>query len=170
MTVLATILSDCWLCIMLLLSVMIATWWGELAGIPPGQDKSGLGGFAAIYLFLPVRWLGLALLLPSWSWLAAHAVLGALSAFGFERGVERVQQDRELPAALGLLGALLPVPVFAVEFAAVHQLSMTGPVALLGTLAIAGLHAAPCLHRRSSMRRVRPQAMTIAPDGEPPFK
>ena len=86
-----------------LLSLMIATWWGELAGIRPHRDKSGLGGFAAIYLFFVMRWLLLAPLVVigarpfvAWPWsLLAHALLGVAS----------------VQLWLGLLGALLvPAP------------------------------------------------------------
>lgn len=170
MTVLVTILSDCWLVLMLLLSVMIANWWGELAGIRPGRDKSGLGGFAAIYLFFAVRWLGLAILLPSWSWLGAHAVLGALSGYGFGRGVDRVQGDGEVPALLGLLGAWLPVPVLWVEFTAVHGMEPTGGASVLLGLGMLALLTLPYLHRRRDLRRVRPAAVDTPGEGEPPFK
>lgn len=170
MTVLVTILSDCWLGILLLLSLMIAAWWGELAGIRPGLDKSGLGGFAMIYLFLPVRWVGLAILLPSWSWLGAHAVLGALSGYGFGRGVDHVHNDRELPVLLGLLGAWLPVPVLWVEFTAVHGMAATGGASLLVGVGLLALLSLPYLHRRRDLRRVRPAPATAPGDGEPPFK
>ena len=163
MHVLATILADCWLLIMLLLSLMIAAWWGELAGIRPGRDKSGLGGFAAVYLFLPMRWLGLAILLPNWSWLGVHAALGALSAFGFERGLQRVQHDRQVPMLLGLIGAWLPVPAWSIAFLAANDLSTTGRVGLLTGLAVIGLHAITFLLRRGDLRRVRP-----APPPPPP--
>ncbi|MCU0866808.1 MAG: hypothetical protein MUC36_23735 [Planctomycetes bacterium] len=156
MHVLATILADGWLLIMLLLSLMIAAWWGELAGIRPGRDKSGLGGFAAIYMFLPLRWLGLAILLPSWTWIGVHAALGALSAFGFERGLLRVQHDREVPMLLGLLGACLPVPAWSIAFLAVHDLATTGRAGLLTGLMLIGLHALTFLLRRGDLRRVRP--------------
>jgi len=102
-----------------LLSLMIATWWGELAGIRPHRDKSGLGGFAAIYLFFVMRWLLLAPLVVTganafvaWPWsLLAHALLGVASVQLFGRGIEHVQQDRVVPLWLGLVGALvLPAP------------------------------------------------------------
>ena len=162
MHVLATILADCWLLIMLLLSLMIAAWWGELAGIRPGRDKSGLGGFAAVYLFLPMRWLGLAILLPNWSWLGVHAALGALSAFGFERGLQRVQHDRQVPVLLGLAGACLAAPTWSVALLSVHDLSTTGRAGLLSGLVVLGLHALTYWSRRGDLGRVRP-----APQPEP---
>lgn len=170
MTVLVAILSDCWLVFLLLLSLMIANWWGELAGIRPGRDKSGLGGFAAIYLFLPVRWLGLAILLPSWSWLGAHAVLGALSGYGFGRLVDHVHDDGEVPVLLGLLGAWLPVPALWVGFTGVHGMEPTGGPSLLLGLGMLALLTLPYLHRRRDLRRVRPTAVDTPSEGEPPFK
>lgn len=170
MSVFATILSDSCLSVMLLLSMMIAAWWGELAGIRPGRDKSGLGGFAAIYLFLPLRWLGLAILMPSWAWLGVHTALGALSAFGFARGVQRVQNDREVPVLLGLLGALLAVPALWVDFTNVHSLPTTGRTSLLAGTALLALHSVLYLRRRRDLRRVRPPTATAADDGAMPFK
>jgi hypothetical protein len=90
-----------------LLSLMIATWWGELAGIRPHRDKSGLGGFAAIYLLLAMRWLLLAPLVfvgaspfVAWPWiLLGHTLLGVLGllglhAWGFwQRRRERFRPD-----------------------------------------------------------------------------
>ena len=100
-------------------SLRTATWWGELAGIRPHRDKSGLGGFAAIYLFFAMRWLLLAPLVfvaaspyVAWPWiLLGHTLLGIASVQLFGRGLVYVRQDRYVPLWLGLLGALvLPAP------------------------------------------------------------
>lgn len=104
-----------------LLSLAIATFWGELAAIRPHRDKSGLGGFAAIYVFCGLRWLLLAPLVVSgahamlpgcaWYWLLGHLLLGIFSMWLFERGLRIVRQDRVVPLWLGFTGAvLLPGP------------------------------------------------------------
>jgi hypothetical protein len=170
MHVLVTILGDGWLLMILLLSLMIAAWWGELTGIRPGRDKSGLGGFAAVYLFLPMRWLGLSILLPGWSWLAAHLGLGVLSVVGFERGLELVRTDRVVAAGLGYIGALLPVPAMLAAIARVHDFPITGPTGLVTGLGIAGAHTIPFLRWRAKLRRTRTTAVPGIAQGEPPFK
>jgi hypothetical protein len=170
MTILMTILADGWLCVMLLLCLMIAAWWGELAGIRPGRDKSGLGGFAAIYIFLSLRWLGLAILLPNWSWLLVHTTLGVVSVLGFGRGVERVQRDQVVPVLLGLLGAWLPVPVLLVAFSRVHGMPITGVIGLLVGVGLLALLSIPYLRWRRDGRSVGTVATATPAEGEPPFK
>lgn len=125
MPLLATLALDLGLAVVLLGSLFIARGFGELCGIRPGRDKSGLGGFAVLYLFFALRWAGLAVALWATAptgqglWLlAAHAGLGAVSLRTFGHGIARVQADRVAPAWQGLLaGVLLPAPALAVAIA-----------------------------------------------------
>lgn len=128
-----------------LLSLMIATWWGELAGIRPHRDKSGLGGFAAIYLFFVMRWLLLAPLVvigaspfAAWPWsLLAHALLGIASVQLFGRGIAYVQKDRVVPLWLGLLGALLvPAPALWLGADVVRFACFDVPLIAVGVLVL----------------------------------
>lgn len=148
-----------------LVSLMIASWWGELAGIPPGRDKSGLGGFAMIYPFFAVRWLALAPLvvlgantrLPgSWPWwLLLHGGLGVASVRLFERGIAYVRQDREVPLWLGVSGALLlPAPAIWLATEAVAWACVGDPK--LVAAALLALHGWPFWLRRRELHRVRP--------------
>lgn len=146
-----------------LLSLMIATWWGELAGIRPHRDKSGLGGFAAIYLFFVMRWLLLAPLVViganafvAWPWsLLAHALLGVASVQLFGRGLALVQQDRFVPLWLGLLGALLvPAPALWLGADVARFACFDAP--LLPVLGLLGLHAWGFWHRRRERFRPEP--------------
>ncbi len=149
----------------LLLSLMAATWWGELAGIAPGRDKSGLGGFAFIYPFFGTRWLlfaGLLLTEPNAALvpggrlvaLLTHLLLGVASVRLFERGLARVQRDEPVPLWLGVVGStLLPLPVLAVVSAGCQHACFGAP--WLATTLVAGLHLWGFWQRRGGMRGPR---------------
>ena len=156
MPLLATIVLDLGLAVALMFSLFAAFCWGELCGIRPGRDKSGLGGFVAIYMFFIIRWLGVAL--ASWAtarpgevwWLlAAHTLLGVLSVHAFGHGLERVQHDRWAPPWLGMLaGAVLPAPALALSLLRVNS-EHGDSLAIIAavTAVLAALHAL-CVHRR----------------------
>ena len=161
MPTLATIALDLLLALTLLISVQIAAGWGELCGIEPGRDKSGLGGFTMLFVLFGFRWLALAICLlcvpPAgerlWT-LAAHGALGGASARLFTRGVDRVQRDGRVSNAIGLVGStLIPVPAWAFAVHGVNTDWLGGStVALVATGAvIALLHAAMHEQRRRSM-------------------
>ena len=149
----------------LLLSLMVATWWGELAGIAPGRNKSGLGGFAFIYLFFGTRWLlgaGLLLMQPVAAnvpggrlvALLAHLLLGVASVRLFERGLARVQRDERVPLWLGIVGStLLPLPLLAVVSVGCQHACFGAP--WLATTVVAGLHLWGFWQRRLGMRGPR---------------
>src|SRR5262245_8259029 len=104
-----SLLVDGVLLLGLVVSFILATRWGELCGIEPHRDKSGLGGFFAVSLFLPLRWactcVGLAWglwngTLPffaqtssglPWTVLGAHAAIGVAVVLLFQHGLKRVQ-------------------------------------------------------------------------------
>lgn len=125
MHLVATIAFDLVLALTLLISLQIAAGWGELCGIRPGRDKSGLGGFAMLFVLFGIRWVVLAVCLafaPPFgeriAALAAHVVLGVVSACLFSRGCDRVQKDGTVANGLGLFGStVLPAPalLFAVQ-------------------------------------------------------
>lgn len=121
---LATIAIDLGLLFTLLISFQITAGWGELCGIRPGGDKSGLGGFAMLFVLFGVRWFALALALLCLATdderaavLTAHAAIGGVSAFVFNQGVAAVTRDRVVPDAIGLFGGMIvPTPAFALAF------------------------------------------------------
>ncbi len=148
-----------------MLSLMIAAWWGELAGIRPHRDKSGLGGFAAIYLFFGMRWALLAPLvvcatvewLPGhWSIrLLVHLLLGFVSVRLFGRGIAMVQQDRVVPWWLGCLGAvLLPAPALWLGCEVVVPKDHAAPQIAMAVLLL--LHALCFWRRRRELFRPEP--------------
>ena len=157
----ATIALDLLLAMTLLISVQISAGWGELCGIRPGRDKSGLGGFAMMFMLFGIRWAVLAVCLlyvpPSgarvWT-LVGHTALGFASAKIFSRGVDRVRQDGTVGNALGLgASTLIPAPAWAF---AVHGVNAAwlgdSMLALVATgVVIALLHAAVHEQRRRSM-------------------
>jgi hypothetical protein len=158
---LTTIALDVLLAFTLMFSAVIAAGWGELCGIRPGRDKSGLGGFVAVYMFFVFRWLvlagcllGLATASERWWLLAGHTALGVASVQLFGQGLARVQKDRPAPDLLGIAGStLLPLPAwtFVVHRANVSCLGdSTAAVAVVG-VAIAALHLGCYRQRRSSM-------------------
>ncbi len=154
---LSTIALDAGLAITALCSLYVAFAWGELCGIRSGASKSGLGGFAAVYVFFLLRWPVVGLLLvvsapTDWGWglLAAHGGFGALSVFAFELGTKRVQCDRVAPLWLGLAaGALLPTPAWTTAW--VHGNRLWWEPTAWSWLTIAGLvftlHAALLLQQ-----------------------
>jgi hypothetical protein len=159
--VLATIAFDLVLAFTLLLSAQIAAGWGELAGIRPGRDKSGLGGFVAIFVLFAVRWLALAGVLLAvvrpgeTAWLlGAHVALGVVSLLLFQHGLGHVEKDRMAPNALAVLGGVLvPVPACTLALHRVNSGWLGGGTATLAALGVAllALHAACYRARRRDM-------------------
>lgn len=157
MPLLATLVFDAALAFVLLFSCQSAAGWGELCGIRPGRDKSGLGGFAALYLFFLIRWLGLAVALWATAhvgeigWLLlGHALVGAAAVWLFGRGLQRVQQDRFAPAWFGwLAGVVLPVPALALAVTRGNGrwLDALTPALWIAAAALLALHAL-CFHQR----------------------
>jgi hypothetical protein len=165
--VLATIALDLVLAFTLLLSAQIAAGWGELAGIRPGRDKSGLGGFVGVYVLFVMRWLALAGVLLALAnagergvLLGAHAALGGASVWLFQRGLERVQADRMVPNALAVLGGVLvpaPACTLALQRANVAWLGDgAGTLAAIAAVVLA-LHGACYRARRRDLLRIAPR-------------
>lgn len=164
MHVLATTALDLLLAVTLLVSLQIAAGWGELCGIRPGGDKSGLGGFAMLFLLFGCRWLVLAACLVyappcgerAWT-IAAHAILGVVSARLFSRGVDRVQRDGTVANTVGLVcSTLIPAPAWALAVHGVNASWLAGPYVLPAcAVAVALPHAALHEQRRRSMLRAR---------------
>ncbi len=153
---LAAIALDLVLAVALLGSIGSAAAWGELSGIPPGRDKSGLGGFAAVLIFLLLRGAAVALALVDTSpategpWLlGGHVALGWIGWRAFSAGVDRVQRDRVVPLWLCIAFAtLLPLPALTLTLVRTNANWLgTAPAmpALVGATLFA-LHAA-CFRR-----------------------
>lgn len=186
MDLLITILLDAALVFGIFVSVSIAAFHGELCGIEPGRDKSGLGGFAFAYLFLMLRWplVAAGLLVghgrgaipfvpadwPWWSLLSVHAALGALAAVAFGRGVDRVHVDRRLPAAFGaFFGVLLPMPALWAAVVGTNAAWLgNSPFALAAVASLLlAIHGLPFRSRLLDMRRSAARQAAAAAGGPP---
>lgn len=162
MSWLVTIAVDLVLAFAFLFSLSMAGAWGELCGIRPGGDKSGLGGFAMALMLAVIRWLALAVALAVVArpgeriWLLlAHAALGAFASFVFSRQVDVVHRDGVVPAWRGVaVGVLLPLPAFALPLVRLHhEAPHDAPLALAATAGgLAVLHGLIFHQRRRGMR------------------
>ncbi len=163
--ILATIGADLALLFTLLLSAQIAAGWGELCGIRPGRDKSGLGGFAAILILFVMRWgaIAIGLLVVGGDgerlWLlGAHLALGIVSTVVFQRCVDGVSHDRMAKNTVGLLvGVALPTPALALVASRANAVwAGDSAVALAAFVAAIGaLHFACYTSRRRDMLQPR---------------
>lgn len=159
---LVTITLDVVLAFALLCSLSMAGAWGELCGIRPSGDKSGLGGFTMVLLLAIVRWLAFALALAvvarpgERTWLlAAHAGLGVAATWSFSRLVDRVHGDRTVPAALGAaIGVGVPLPALTLALVRLHGAGRHDAplVFALTAVALAALHGLVFHQRRRGMR------------------
>lgn len=159
---LVTLALDVVLAFGLLCSLSMAGAWGELCGIRPGGDKSGIGGFAMALILAIVRWLAVALALAvvarpgeRLALLAAHAALGAAASWLFSRLVDRVHGDRTVPAAWGVaIGVVVPLPALTLALVRLHGGGAhDAPMALaLTAAALAAVHGLVFHQRRRGMR------------------
>lgn len=131
MSLVATLLSNGLFLAVLGISVMNAWFWGEMAGIPKGGDKSGLGGLMGVMIFLICRFLGVALVLGIAAWrggfdglpgsstwarlglvLLVHAAIGGLSLWGFNWVSNGLTYDNMGPQAWSwFFGIVIPLPM-----------------------------------------------------------
>jgi hypothetical protein len=131
MSLIATLVANALFLATLGISLMNAWFWGEMAGIPKGGDKSGLGGLMAVMMFLALRWVAVALLLGIAAWrggleflpgsstwmklgvaLAIHAAIGALSYWGFSWVSTGLMHDNMGPQQWSwFFGIVIPLPM-----------------------------------------------------------
>jgi hypothetical protein len=156
----------------LLMSLQTAHAWGEMAGIAPGGDKTGLGGLFAVLVLLGIEWLAVAAALACGvlkggfdGWFSArgmqvavllggHLTLGAFCFFGFNWIAEGLTLDQMGPQRLcWLFGVLLPLPALLAALAGLHPNGLTRHprIALVVALAVVLAHAAIFQHSRTSM-------------------
>jgi hypothetical protein len=136
----AALLLNSLFAVAVLMSIQMAAGWGEMAGIPAGGDKSGLGGLFSMLILMGIRWSALALLLlivavqgtfaslPGGRWsqfgivLGAHAVLGVISYLGFNAVAEGLTADNLGPQRWSpLFGIVLPLPALLITGWAVNR-------------------------------------------------
>ena len=180
----------------LLISLINSSFWGEMAGIGRGGDKSGLGGLAWVLLFMAIRWTAMLVALAAavstgafepfvasrWGQyglvLGLHLVLGLAGMVGFNWISSGLTRDEMGPQRFSwLFGVVLPLPAFLAAgwglyggWLARHP-RLTAAL-LLGLLA---LHALPFRHRLLDMRAtaerlrgIRAAERAAQPDPNPP--
>jgi hypothetical protein len=131
MSLLVTLVANALFLATLGISIMNAWFWGEMAGIPKGGDKSGLGGLMAVMMFLALRWIAVAILLGIAAWrggldllpgssawmklglaLGIHAAIGALSYWGFSWVSNGLTHDNMAPQQWSwFFGIVIPLPM-----------------------------------------------------------
>lgn len=140
MSLLATLVANALFLATLGISVMNAWFWGEMAGIPRGGDKSGLGGLMAVLIFLVLRWGAVALLLGIAAWrgglaqvpgngvwmkllcvLVIHAIIGGISLWGFTWVSNGLSHDNMGPQAWSpFFGIVIPLPMLLFSWWAIN--------------------------------------------------
>jgi hypothetical protein len=171
--VLALLVVNLVLAVAVFMSIYLAAGWGEMAGIPAGGDKSGLGGLFAMLILMGVRWSAVAVLLLVGVWsgafgflaqgrwaqlgivLGAHAALGLVSYFGFNAVAEGLTADNLGPQRWSaLFGVVLPLPaVLAAGWGANRELLARHPrTGVLLAVAITFGHLMIYRQRYQSMR------------------
>ncbi len=180
----------------LLISLMTSAFWGEIAGIARGGDKSGLGGLVWVLLFMGIRWAAMLVALAAavstgafegfvpnrWAQyglvLGLHLALGLVCMYGFNWISNGLTRDEMGPQRLSwLFGLVLPLPAFLVAgwglysgWLARHP-RMTAAL-VLGLLA---LHLLPYRDRLLDMRAsaerlrgIREAERAAEPEPDPP--
>lgn len=162
------------LLVALLVSFYLAFAWGEMAGIPRGGDKSGLGGLFIIPLFMGMRWLALAAAL-AFAVLAGafdgsgagrgvqfavvlgtHAVLGGMSLAAFNWIANGLTNDVMGPQRLcWVFGIVWPLPAFLVATWGLHRSWLTQRPVLAGALllTLVAVHLLTYVNRVRDMHR-----------------
>ncbi len=160
-------------------AIICASAWGEMAGIQPGGDKSGLGGFMMLMLFMAMRWLAVAVLLwsgvlreafdflPGDRWaqagivLGLHLALGLACYAGFTAITSGLQTDTMAPQRwTWLFGLLIPVPVLALAGWAVNR-SFLQRHPSVGAVLLAGFLLLQILPYRSRANDMRATAIRL---------
>lgn len=157
-----TLLANFLLLIAAVLGAQLAVAWGELGSYPLHGDKSGMAGFGAIIILMPMRWLAVAiplaigvgragLPLPMGRRsqvlvaLALHLGLGILAYRVFEWITAAIQRDVGGPRKVAIVfGLVAPVAVWLASFWVVNRewLGRRPLVAAVMVLAAAAFHLA----------------------------
>ena len=134
-----TIVADLLLVVAAFLSAQLAVAWGELGSYPLHGDKSGMAGFGAIIILMPMRWLavatalvigvgrnGLSLAMGRRAQvvlvLVLHLALGVVAYRVFEWITGAIQRDLGGPQKLAIgFGVVAPVAVWLTAFFAVNR-------------------------------------------------
>lgn len=157
-----TIFADLLLLIAAVLGAQLAVAWGELGSYPLHGDKSGMAGFGAIIILMPMRWLavgiplaigvardGLPLALGRRAQLALvmalHLALGVVAYRIFEWITDAIRRDDGGPRNVAIIfGVVAPMAVWLTGFWVVNR-EWVGRRPLVGAviaLLVLALHVA----------------------------
>lgn len=180
----------------LLISLMTASFWGEMAGIARGGDKSGLGGLAWVLLFMAIRWTAMLVALAAavstgafepfvatrWGQyglvLGLHLALGLVSMYGFNWISNGLTRDEMGPQRLSwVFGVVLPLPAFLAAGWGLYSgwLARHPRLTAALLLGLVALHLLPFRHRLLDMRAsaervrgIRAAERAAEPEPDPP--
>lgn len=174
MSLLVSLVANALFLATMLISVMNAWFWGEMAGIPKGGDKSGLGGLMAVLMFLIIRWVGIAALLGIAAWrggladlpggttwaklgivLLAHLAIGGLSYWGFNWVSSGLTHDQMAPQQWSwFFGIVIPLPMLLLAWWGINPgFSARSPrTAIALALVVVILHAWAFRNNLQTMR------------------
>lgn len=180
----------------LLISLMTASFWGEMAGIARGGDKSGLGGLAWVLLFMAIRWTAMLVALAAavstgafepfvatrWGQyglvLGLHLALGLVSMYGFNWISDGLTRDEMGPQRLSwVFGVVLPLPAFLAAGWGLYSgwLARHPRLTAALLLGLVALHLLPFRHRLLDMRAsaervrgIRAAERAAEPEPDPP--
>lgn len=174
MSLLASLVSNALFLFTLGVSLMNAWFWGEMAGIPKGGDKSGLGGLMGVLMFLIFRWLAVAVMLGIAAWrggldflpgssawmklavaIGIHAVIGAISYWGFSWVSNGLTYDNMGPQQWSwFFGIVIPIPMLLLVLWGINPgfAARSPKTAIVLGLAVVVLHAWPFYNNLQGMR------------------
>ncbi len=187
MTLLAALVANALFLATLGISIMNAWFWGEMAGIPKGGDKSGLGGLMAVMMFLALRWVAVALLLGIAAWrggleflpgsnawmklglaLVIHAAIGALSYWGFSWVSNGLSHDNMAPQQWSwFFGIVVPLPMLLLAWWGINPgfAARSPRITLVLAVLVVVFHVLPFRSNLNGMRERRAAAETLKQDG-----
>ncbi|MSR03707.1 MAG: hypothetical protein EXR94_13385 [Gemmatimonadetes bacterium] len=125
-----TFVANLLLLVAAFLGAQLAVAWGELGSYPLHGDKSGMAGFGAIIILMPMRWLAVAVALAIgvgrraqvMMVLALHLALGVAAYRVFEWIAAAIQRDLGGPQKVAIgFGVVVPVAVWLTAFWAVNR-------------------------------------------------
>jgi hypothetical protein len=187
MSLLVTLVANALFLATLGISSMNAWFWGEMAGIVKGGDKSGLGGLMGVLIFLILRWIAVASLLGIAAWrggldflpgsnawmklglaLVIHAAIGALSYWGFSWVSNGLSHDNMAPQQWSwFFGVVVPLPMLLLAWWGINTgfAARSPRMALVLAVLVVVSHVWPFRSNLNGMRGRRAAAETLKRDG-----
>lgn len=182
MSVMLTVLLNGLFLLVFGISVMNAWYWGEMAGIPRGGDKSGLGGLMGVMMFMALRWLciGALLLIALWrggldfvpggTWgkigivIGVHLAIGIASYLGFSWVSSGLTHDNMEPQKwCWFFAFVLPIPALLLAWQGLNPgfAARSPKMAVVLVLVVILCHAQAFRSNMNDMRARRVAARAV---------